>query len=199
MEVIAVAIASLAVVGFLWGSDTVAPERLVSGAGFRAAWILLVLLVLRPVTWIPYLLPFLAFAKVFDTLMGGGRAILRNALTHLLTLLVLAGILWLIVVSVAGASTDILSALGFATGSGSFDTLGSFRGDWTGGRIGLLVAAVVIGRILLPPFDRDLGPSRQPVLGFAEGARGTFDRYLLLTIGVASIGVGLAAYLIGRS
>ena len=160
---------------------------------------LLVLLVLRPATWIPYLLPFLAFAKLFDMLMPGGRAIRRNALAHLLTLLVLAGILGLIVVSVAGAGTDILSALAFATGSGSFDTLGSFRGDWTGGRIGLLVAAVVIGRILLPPFDRDLGPSRQPVLGFAEGARGTFDRYLLLTVGVASIGVGLAAYLMGRS
>ena len=199
MEVIAVAVAALAIMGFLWGSGTVAPERLITGPGYRAAWILLVLILLRPLTWIPYLLPFVAFRKLLEALRPGGRAIRRNALAHLLTVVVLAGVVWLVLKGVDGAGTRILSGLAFATGSGSFATLGSFRGDWTDARVALVVAAVILGRLVLPPLGRDLGVSREPVLGFADGARGTFDRYLLLVVVVASFGVGLVAYLMGRS
>jgi hypothetical protein len=199
IEVMAVAIGTVAAMALLWASHTVEPERLITGAGFRAAWIVLVLALLRPLSWIPYLLPFLAFRRVFDAVMPGRREILRNALANLVTIAILAGILWLVVASIEDAGTAILSGLAFATGSGSFDTLGSFRGDWTGGRIGFLITTVVLVRLVLPPMGRDLNLSHQPILGFAEGARGTFDRYLILVVGVASLGVALVSYLIGRS
>jgi hypothetical protein len=199
IEVMAVAIGTVAAMALLWASHTVEPERLITGAGFRAAWIVLVLALLRPLSWIPYLLPFLAFRRVFDAVMPGRREILRNALANLVTIAILAGILWLVVASIEGAGTAIVSGLAFATGSGSFDTLGSFRGDWTGGRIGLVITTVILVRLLLPPMGRDLNLSHQPILGFAEGARGTFDRYLILAVGVASLGVALVSYLIGRS
>src|SRR5262245_39697953 len=54
MEIIAGAVAVISVTLLLWATDTVSPERLVTGAGFRAAWILLVMALIRPVTWIPY-------------------------------------------------------------------------------------------------------------------------------------------------
>jgi hypothetical protein len=199
IEVMAVAIGTVAVMALLWASHTVEPEHLITGAGFHAAWILLVLALLRPLTWIPYLLPFLAFRRLLDAVMPGRREILRNALANLVTIAILAGILWLVVASIEGGGTAILSGLAFATGSGSFDTLGTFRGDWTDGRIGLVIALVILVRLFLPPMARDLDLSHQPILGFAEGARGTFDRYLLLAVAVASFGVGLVAYVIGRS
>jgi hypothetical protein len=198
-EVLAVAIGTVAVMALLWATDTVDPERLITGAGFRAAWILLVLGILRPVTWIPYLLPFLAFRKLFDMAMPGRREMLRNVLAHLATIAILAGVIWLIVATVQGAGMNIVSGLAFGTGSGSFDTLGTFRGDWTGGRIALLVGAIVLVRLVLPPLGPDVDPSHEPVLGFARGARGTFDRYILMTVGIAACAVGLVSYLIGRS
>jgi hypothetical protein len=199
IEVMAIAIGTVAAVALLWATHTAEPERLITGAGFRAAWILLVLGILRPLTWIPYLLPFLAFRKLFDVAMPGRREALRNLLAHLVTIGILASVTWLIVATVQGAGTSILSGLAFATGSGSFDTLGAFRGDWTSGRIGLLVAAVVVLRLFLPPLGRDLDVSHEPVLGFARGLRGTFDRYVLMVVGVAGLGIGLIAFLIGRS
>ena len=198
-EILAVAIGAVAVMALLWATDTVEPERLISGAGFRAAWILLVLAILRPLTWIPYLLPFLAFRKLFDAAMPGRRELLRNILAHLVAVGLLAGVMWLIVATIQGAGTSILSGLAFATGSGSFETLGTFRGDWTGGRIAFLVGAIVVVRLVLPPLGRDVDLSHEPVLGFARGDRGMFDRYVLLAVGVAAIGTGLIAYLIGRS
>jgi hypothetical protein len=199
IEVIAVAIASVAATALLWATGTVAPERLVTEPAFRAAWILLLLMVLRPITWAPYVLPFMGFRAAIDVMAPGRRAWLRHLLAHLATVAVLGGAAWLVVSVVAGSGTDILSWLAFATGSGSFDTLGSFRGDWTVGRIVLVVAVVLLGRVLLPPLGTDLDLSREPVLGFAEGARGTFDRYLVEVVAAAGVALGVAAYLIGRS
>src|SRR5436309_8354229 len=116
IEILAVAIGTLAVVGFLWASHTVEPERLVTGPGFRAAWIILVLALLRPLTWIPYLLPFLAFRRLFDALMPRRGVALRNGLANLATVGLLAAAMWLVVAAVDGAGTAILSALAFATG-----------------------------------------------------------------------------------
>jgi hypothetical protein len=199
IEVIAVAVAAVATTALLWATGTVAPERLVTEPAFRAAWILLVLVVLRPITWVPYILSFVGFRVAIDTMAPGWRAGLRHLLAHVATLAVLGGAVWLVVSVVAGSGTAILSGLAFSTGSGSFDTLGSFRGDWTDGRIALVVAVVLLGRVLLPPLGRDLDLSREPVLGFAEGARGTFDRYLVGVVGAAAVAVGVTAYLIGRS
>jgi hypothetical protein len=198
-EVLAVAMGTVAFMALLWATDTVDPERLITGAGFRAAWIILVVAMIRPVTWLPYVLPFLAFRQLFDMAMPGRRETLRNVLAHLVTIGVLVGVIWLIAVTVRGAVTSILSGLAFGTGSGSFETLGTFRGDWTRARIALLVGAVVLVRVVLPPMGRDGDLSHEPVLGFARGARGTFDRYILMAVGVASLGIGLIAYVIGRS
>jgi hypothetical protein len=198
-EVLAVALVVPAVMGLLWATRTVAPERLISDPGFRAAWILLVLALLRPLTWIPYLIPFVAFRRLFDVLLPARREMLRNGLAHLVTVAILAATVWLVVAAVQGAGTAILSGLAFATGSGSFDTLGSFRGDWTNGRIAILVGVVILVRLFLPPFGGDLDLSREPVLGFPSGARGTFDRYVLLVAVAASVAIALAAFLIEAS
>jgi hypothetical protein len=199
MEIIAGASVTVAVIGLLWATHTVAPERLITGAGYRAAWILLVLSLARPLTWVPYVLPFVAFRKLFDVLMPQRRVILRNALANVATLVVLAGILWLIVAAVEGAGTAILSGMAFATGSGSYATLGTFRGDWSDPRIALVVGSVILGRLFLPPLGRDLDLAPAPVLGFAEGARGAFDRYLLLPAVVGSAVIGGVAVYLARS
>ena len=41
--------------------------------------------------------------------------------------------------------------------------------------------------------------SRQPVLGFADGARGRLDRILLMVMIAAAAALGVAAFLAGRS
>jgi hypothetical protein len=194
-----VAIATLAVVGFLWASHTVEPERLVTGPGFRAAWIILVLALLRPVTWIPYLLPFVAFRRLFDALMPHRGLVLRNGLANLATMGLLGAAMWLVVAAVDGAGTAILSGLAFAAGSGSYDTLGSFRGDWTAARVAVVVGVVVFGRLFLPPLGRDLDVSDDPVLGFVEGLRGTVDRYLLMFVAVGGAILGGFAVFLARS
>jgi hypothetical protein len=199
MEVIAAASVTVAVMGLLWATHTVAPERLVTGAGYRAAWILLVLALVRPMTWVPYVLPFVAFRKLFDVLMPQRRVIVRNALANLAAVAVLAGVIWLIVATVQGAGTAILSGMAFATGSGTYATLGTFAGDWTGPRIAIAVGSVVLVRLFFPPLGRDLDLSRVPVLGFADGARGTFDRYLLLLAVVGAVVIGGVALFLARS
>jgi hypothetical protein len=198
-EVLAAAMGTVAFMALLWATDTVDPEGLITGAGFRAAWIILVVAIIRPVTWVPYVLPFLAFRRLFDMAMPGRREMLRNVLAHLVTVGVLTGVVWLTVVTVQGAGTSILSGLAFGTGSGSFDTLGTYRGRWTGGRIALLVGLVVMVRVVLPPLGREVDLSHEPVLGFAGGTRGTFDRSFLMAVGVIALGAGLIAYLVGRS
>jgi hypothetical protein len=156
-------------------------------------------MLVRPLTWVPYLVLFMAFRKVLEALMPRRRRILRNGLAHLAVIAVLAGLVWLVLATVEGSVTALLSALAFATGSGSFDTLGSFRGDWTLARIGLVVGLVVLGRLALPPLGLDLDLWDEPVLGFPEGGRGTFDRALLLLALVGGTGIAAAAFVIGRS
>src|SRR6266545_4627412 len=48
MEVITLAVAYVAVMGFLWMSGTAEPERLVTNAGFRSAWVIVALALVRP-------------------------------------------------------------------------------------------------------------------------------------------------------
>src|SRR3989442_7510370 len=68
MEVITLAVGYVAVMGFLWMSGTAEPERLVTNAGFRSAWVIVALALVRPVTWVPYALPFGAFRKLTEVL-----------------------------------------------------------------------------------------------------------------------------------
>jgi hypothetical protein len=199
MEIIAVAAGVISVTTLLWATDTISPERLVNEPGFRSAWILLVLAVIRPVTWVPYVVLFLLWRRVWDAAPLGRRTIVRNALAHVATVGVLGGVAWLVVSSIRPAGTAVLSAMAFATGSGSFDTRGTFRGHWSEPRVALVVVLVVLVRLFLPPIGTDLDLSRQPILGFADGARGRFDRILLVVVAVASTALGVTAFLAGRS
>lgn len=182
MEVIALAVAYVAVMGFLWMSGIVEPERLVTHPAFRSAWAITVLALLRPVTWTPYLIPFVACRWLAHEVLGKQRPIVRNLVAHLATIAVLLGAVWLLALVVQGAVTAILSGLAFVTGSGSLSTLGAFRGDWNLARIAGVVAMVVVVRLVLPPLDQDLDLSAEPVLWFGSGGRGRFDRIALLVV-----------------
>src|SRR5262249_4913302 len=58
MEVLALTIGFVAAMAVLWATHTTAPERLITEPSQRVGWILAVVAVLRPVTWIPYLIVF---------------------------------------------------------------------------------------------------------------------------------------------
>jgi hypothetical protein len=196
MEVITLAVAYVAVMGFLWMSGTVEPERLVTNAGFRSAWVIVALALLRPMTWIPYAVLFVAFRKLSDALLDESRPLVRNGVAHLLTIGSLAGVLWLLALVVEGAVSAVLSGLAFLIGSGSLSTLGEFRGDWNLARAAGVVAIVLVVRLVLPPLDRDLGLSKDPVLWFGSGSRGRFDRTAFLVVVAGSVLlVGIGAFL----
>jgi hypothetical protein len=196
IELIALALVYMAVTGFLWLADVVEPERLFTEPFLRSLWLIVVLAMLRPLTWVPYTVLLRSFGWIGDALAPGRWVLLRNAIANLATIAVLGAVMALMVASIDGAGTAILSALAFVTGSGTFDGLGSFRGDWTTARIAAVVGGVVLLRLFLPPLDTDLGPSGQPVLGFVSGRRGRFDRAVLLAAlaGAAALGA-LGAYL----
>lgn len=199
LEVLTIAVGYVAAMAFLWMSGATPPERLVTGPGFRAVWVMVALLLLRPVTWLPYLAAFLGLRRLSDLSLPRSSVPLRNLVANLLTVGVLAGAVWLTASLVPGAGTAMLSAIAFATGSGSVATLGTFRGDWTAARVVAAVAAVLVGRLFLPPLGRDLDVSEEPVLGVPEGARGVFDRVaMLVVLAGAVIASALGAYLLAR-
>jgi hypothetical protein len=199
IELMAIAVGFMGTMGFLWITDAVPPERLVTDPWLRSAWIGVVLALARPVTWVPYLLPFLSLRWLGGSVMKRTSLAVRNGLANLGSIALLAGALGLVLATVGRAGTVILSGLAFATGSGRFADLGTFRGDWTAGRISLLVASVVFVRLVLPPLGADLDLSREPILGFVSGGRGRFDRYLLIAVTAgALLLVGLAAFLAMR-
>lgn len=198
MEMLALAVAYVAVMAFLWMTGMGQPERLLTEAGFRATWAIVALALIRPVTWIPYVLPFLAFRKVTDELIKAWRPIVRSGVAHLLTIGVLAGAVWLLELVAPGAVSAILSGLAFATGSGSLSTLGHFTGHWTAGRVAGLAAIVLVVRVLVPPLRRDLDPFPEPVLWFPDGARGRFDRVVLLVVLGGSALLLLAGAVVAR-
>ena len=167
-----------------------------TNAGFRSAWIILALALLRPITWIPYALLFVAFRKLYDALLDESRPLLRHAMAHVLTIGSVAGVLWLLALVVEGAISAVLSGLAFLTGSGSLSTLGEFRGDWNLTRAAGVVAIVLVVRLVAPPLDRDLGLSKDPVLWFGSGSRGRFDRIAFLAVVAGSVLlVGIGAFL----
>jgi hypothetical protein len=196
-EVVAGAVGVVAVLALMWATGAVAPETLVTDPVARAAWILLVLLLLRPITWLPYVIAFLGFRRLLRG--GGSRPVLRRALAHLSTIALLVLGLWLAVASIEGAGTAVQSGLAFATGSGSFETLGQFGGDWTAVRIAVLAGVVIVGRVVLPPIALDLNLFPDPVLGSADGPRGDADRVLLMTAAVGGLAAGIVAWLLARS
>jgi hypothetical protein len=199
MELIAIAVGYIAIVGFLWMADIVQPERLVTDPWSRGAWLVVVISLLRPVTWAPYWLCFTGFRWLVDAMFRRRKAWVRNTLANLGTVGVLAGMVAVVVSQVARVGTFVLSALAFVTGSGRFKDVGHFRGDWTGWRIAGVIAGFLLLKLFLPPLDRSLDLSHEPILGFASGGRGRFDRYLLLGVIVAGAALsGVGAFLLSR-
>lgn len=195
MEIVCLAVLFIGVMGFLWVTDVVAPERLVTERSLGSAWAVLVLAVLRPITWVPYWLLFLGFQAMADTVARGRPATLRNALANLGALAALALVGWLVLVAIPESSTAALSFLGFLTGAVPLEDLGEIAGEWNALRVAAVVGGALMVRVLLPPLGRDLDLSGQPILGFVSGPRGRLDRVVLVSVAVGSVllvGIGLA-------
>jgi hypothetical protein len=195
IEVMALAIASLAVGGFLWMAGALAPDRLVTDPSVRSAWAVVVLAVIRPITWVPYVLLFLGFQAMADAVAPGRSVVARNVVANLGAAAVLAAVAWLVFAVVPGTSIEVASFLGFLAGALSPEDLGRSAGEWDALRVTAVAGAVLLLRILLPPLGRDLDLSEQPILGFVPGARGHLDRVVLVAVLIASavlVGVGLA-------
>ena len=114
MEVLALSIGFVATMGVLWATHTVAPERLITEPAQRVGWILAVVAVLRPVTWIPYLMVFVGLRRLGDLVGPGSRPWVRNLTAHLLTVGLLVGAVALIFLAVPGSARWTASALGFS-------------------------------------------------------------------------------------
>jgi hypothetical protein len=199
MEIVGLAVAFVAVMAFLWLTGLTRPERLVTEPALRSAWLVATLALVRPVTWIPYLLPFVAFRAFLRWIEGERRPLLVNGIAHALTVATLAFALLMIAFVVQEAVTAVLSGLAFITGSGSPSTLGSFRGDWNPVRIAGVAALVVAFRVIVPPLGDDLDLDREPLLWFQNGSRGRFDRIALLGVLAASAVLVMIGAFLSRS
>jgi len=198
MELLALALGFVAVIGLLWTTHTVAPETLITDPRLRAAWVAAVLAVTRPLTWIPYIVLFLGLRRAGTWLASGSRRWRSNLLVNLLTVGFLAAAVGLAFLAVPGAARWTNSALGFATGTVGFAGLGTQAGRWGARRITLVAGAFVLVRPALPPLAMDFDLAARPALGFVEGRRGRFDRWLLwaaLAVGAASAGLAAIRYL----
>jgi hypothetical protein len=199
MELIALAVAYVGAVAFAWVAGLVPPERLITQPSLRAGWALVVLSLLRPLTWLPFVVVLIPFRRLFDALVPDRSRRLRNSLAGLATLAVLAGVGWLVLATFEHAATTVASVLAFLTARGRLEDLGNVPGDWGVGWVAVVAAGVLLIRVGLPPLDGYLGLSEEPILGFVSGARGRFDRIaLFLSAAIPAVAVGVG-YLIGRT
>lgn len=195
MEILALVMGFVTVVGLLWMTGTAAPESLPTSSWLRAGWALSVVGVVRPVTWIPYALVFLGVRRLLSAVSSGRRPVLRSGVAHAATVAVLAGAAWLVLASVEGAARWTASAVGFVMGTVDIAGLGHTAGRWDGTRIAAAVAALVLIRPVLPPVGRDLDLRARPMLWFVEGHRGRVDAWLVGVTCVAGVIVGAIAAL----
>jgi hypothetical protein len=190
-EILACAIGFVSVMGLLWATGSVLPERLVTAPALRITWLALAVALIRPVTWVPYLVLFWFVRWLVDAALPRHSIRFRNALGHVVAIALLAGAGLLALSAIGGASRWMLSLLGFASGSVGFAELGASTGSWTAPRLAGLIAGLILVRPLIPPMGGDLSVVPDPVLGFPEGSRGRLDRYLLF--GASGLGLVLGA------
>jgi hypothetical protein len=195
MEVLALVVGFVTVVGILWMTSTVAPERLVTGSWLRAGWALSVVSVVRPVTWIPYAAVFLGFRRLLAALSPRARPVLRNAGANAATIAVLGAAAALVLASVEGAARWTASVVGFVMGTVDVGGLGHTAGRWDASRIAAAIAAFVLIRPVLPPLGRDLDLRARPMLWFVEGRRGRLDAWLVGVTCASGVVVGAIAAL----
>jgi hypothetical protein len=195
MEVLALVVGFVTIVGLLWMTGTVPPESLLTSSWLRAGWALSVLAVVRPVTWIPYALVFLVVRRLLSAVSPGRRPALRNGVVHVATLAVLGAAAAVVLASVQGAARWTASAMGFLMGTVDIAGLGHTAGRWNGARVAAAIAAFVLIRPVLPPLGRDLDLRVRPMLWFVEGRRGRVDAWLVGVTCVAGVIVGAIAAL----
>ncbi len=191
MEVLALCIGFVSVVGLLWTTHTVPPERLLTEPTLRVAWVLAVVAVVRPLTWVPYVLLFVGLRALMRRVSPQGRPWVRNLVSNLLTLALLAVAAALVFLAVPGSVRWTQSALGFAMGTVDFDRLGTATGTWDAARVAVGVGAFVLLRPVVPPLSLGLDLAVRPILGFVRGARGTVDKVFLAVTAVFGIGVAV--------
>lgn len=146
------------------------PESLITDPWIRSTWAVLVISVLRPITWIPYALLFLSLRRVADGLAARRSTALRNASANLGTIGILSLAVWLMFVAVPGSATAVSSVLAFVTGSGSFEDLGAVGADWDPLRVAAVAVGALLLRVVVPPLGRDFDLLDEPILGFVSGA-----------------------------
>src|SRR5690349_10907671 len=103
MELLAATIAFVSVVGYLWATDRTAPESLVTTGWMRAAWVMAVVAVIRPITWLPYLGIVAGIRWIERAIAPGARPRVRNLVAHLATLAAGAVIVALVFLAVPAA------------------------------------------------------------------------------------------------
>jgi len=198
MELLALIVGFVAVMGLLWASDAVAPESLVTEPWLRSAWVLSVVAVVRPLTWIPYAAVFVGLDRLVAWVGPDVRPWRRRLLSHAGTLMVLFGCVGLVFLLVSSAYRWTLSALGFVAGTVSIVDLGTATGRWTPHAVAALAAAFVLIRPVVPPVGLDLDLAARPFLGFVGGGRGRFDKALTIAAAVVAVAAGTAAWWLSR-
>jgi hypothetical protein len=194
VELVAVAVAYLGLTGYLWLIGTINFERLFTDPLLRSVWLLLVLAMLRPITWLPYMAALAGYRRLAEVAAPRRSEVLRNAVANAATMLTLLVVGIIAIGAIPGASGAVRGATAIVLGNGSFDDVGAARVDWTFVRVLAVVAAVVLGRLFVPPLGLDLDRSDEPILDYPSGRRGTFDRWLLalaLASSVVLIGFGV--------
>jgi hypothetical protein len=193
MEVLALTVGFVAVVGLLWATDGVAPETLVTDRWLRAGWAIAVVGVLRPLTWIPYVLAFTGLRQLGRWIAPRVSRVLVNALANLGTLAILGLAIEVAARAVGNAARWAESVLGFLTGTVGFSGLGTDTGTWDASRVAAVVAVFILVRPLVPPLDTHLDLAARPILGFVEGGRGRFDRWLTVAAALLALISGTVA------
>jgi hypothetical protein len=198
-EVLAFTIGFVAVMGLLWATGSVPPERLVTAPALRIIWLALAVALIRPVTWVPYLILFWILRWLVDAAIPRRSIRFRNAVGHVVAIAILAVAGLLALSAISEGSRWVLSLLGFASGSVGFAELGVSTGSWTAPRIAGLIAGLILVRPLIPPVGRDLSVVPDAVLGFPEGSRGRLDRSLLFVASGLGLVLGATAVLLAAA
>jgi hypothetical protein len=195
-EVLAFGLVAVSAVAALWGTNVVQPQGLITEGWLRALWAAVLLGVLRPATWLPYLGVFAGARRLAAGVAPEASERARNAGAHVVTIAVLGGASLVAIVAVPGAGRFLASAFGFLSGAIGVDDLGRSLGSWALGPVVWIALVAVFIRPFVPPVHPDLSPVVSPLLGFPPGSRGHIDRVLVWAAGgvaVVLFGVALIA------
>lgn len=190
-EILAVALVATAAVAASWASGALLPEDLVTEPWLRGLWAALVLAIIRPLTWLPYLGAFAGIRRLTKGIDVSER--MQTAVSHVGAVVLVGGLTAVVLLAIEGGARFAASTLGFLAGAIPLEDLGSSLGSWPVWRILVVAVAVVLIRPVVPPVGPDLSIEIGPVLGLPPGWRGRIDTMLLWgSAGLAVVLGGLA-------